>query len=239
MSTRRQRRGWRAAAILRWRSWRRRSAKAPTAERSAFLQEDVVGRIGRALEIAGLVARTLELAAMGVDALNRRNRREDAAAPVGRHFQFQPGNVARGGTRGVAGGLGGHGAAVGMLPVRSGIVTADRLALRQQGGDRFAKTPGELAVGAGLALVDLRALGVDAEHDSLAGGGDGVGKRVGGRSRSSEQQQAGDGKLDRHGRITAKAPKKNGPRLRRGPDDVRPRRAKFRPAYGSSYLRRF
>src|SRR3954453_2533357 len=112
MSTRRQRRGWRGAATLRWRSWRRRSAKAPTAEGSAFLQENILGRIGRALEIAGLVARTLELAAMGVDALNRRDGREDAAAPVGRHFQLQPGDVVRGRARRVADGLGGHGAAV-------------------------------------------------------------------------------------------------------------------------------
>lgn len=144
---------------------------------------------------------------MGVDALNRGNGREDAAAAVGGHSQLKPGNVGGSGTRRIAGGLGGHGAAVGMLPVRSGIVPADRLALGEQGGDRFTKSPGELAVGAGLAFIDLRALGVDAEHDALAGRGDGVGKRVGGHSRSSEQQQAGDGKLDRHGRISAQRSK--------------------------------
>src|SRR4051812_37015167 len=139
MSTRRQRRGWRGAATLRWRSWRRRSAKTPTAECSALPKENILGRIGRALEIAGLVARTLKLTAMGVDALNRGDGREDAAAAVGGHFQFQPGNVGRCRARRVADGLADYGAAVGVLPVRPGIVPADRLALGQQRRDRLAE----------------------------------------------------------------------------------------------------
>jgi hypothetical protein len=48
-------------------------------------------------------------------------------------------------------------------------VAADRLAVEQQGGDRLAERPGELAVGAGLALVDLRAFGVPGRNDRLAG----------------------------------------------------------------------
>ena len=39
-------------------------------------------------------------------------------------------------------------------------MAADGLAVEEQGRDRLAERPGELAVGAGLALVDLRAFGV-------------------------------------------------------------------------------
>jgi hypothetical protein len=75
-----------------------------------------------------------------------------------------------------------HGAAVAVLPAWSGIVTADGLAIRQQRGDRFAERPAKLAVGAGLAFIDLCALGLHREHNSFSRHGDSVGKRcLGGR----------------------------------------------------------
>ena len=49
-------------------------------------------------------------------------------------------------------------------------------AVEQQGRDRLAECPGQLAVSAGLAFVHLCAFGVEREHHGLAGCGDGVGK---------------------------------------------------------------
>src|SRR3981189_944318 len=48
------------------------------------------------------------------------------------------------------------------------IVALDGLSIEQERRDRFAKRPGELAVGAGLALVDLRALGGERGHRGRA-----------------------------------------------------------------------
>ena len=94
-----------------------------------------------------------------------------------------------------------------MLPVRPGIVPANRLALGQQRRDRLAEGPGGLAVGAGLALVDLRALGVDAEHDCLAGRGDSVGERVGGEcGRAGQHENCKRKTLEcRHGASSGKS----------------------------------
>ena len=53
-------------------------------------------------------------------------------------------------------------------------MAADGLAIQQQRRDRLAERPGELAVGAGLALIDLRAFGVQAGHECFSLYGDGV-----------------------------------------------------------------
>ena len=45
----------------------------------------------------------------------------------------------------------------------------DRLAVLQQRGDGLTEDPGELAAGARLALVDLRALGVQSDHGGFSG----------------------------------------------------------------------
>jgi hypothetical protein len=55
-----------------------------------------------------------------------------------------------------------------VLPVRAGIVAADGLAVEQERRDRLAERPGELAIVAGLALVDLRAGGIKGSHDGFA-----------------------------------------------------------------------
>ena len=72
------------------------------------------------------------------------------------------------GARRVAGDLADDRAAVHVLPVRTGVVAADGLAVEQQRRDRLAERPGELAVGAGLALVHLRAFGVPGRDRGLA-----------------------------------------------------------------------
>ena len=69
---------------------------------------------------------------------------------------------------------------------------ADGLAVGDQRRDRLAEGPGELAVGAGLAFVDLRALGMEREHRGFAGGGDGFGKgRLGGGGARRKQKEEG------------------------------------------------
>ena len=60
---------------------------------------------------------------------------------------------------------------------------ADRLAVLEERCDRLAKCPGECAVRAGLAFVDLRAFGMQLEDGGFAGSRDGVGKGgLGGRA---------------------------------------------------------
>src|SRR5947209_361905 len=92
---------------------------------STLAQEHIIRGVGRALEGAGLVARPFELAALRVEPLHRRDCGENAAAAPGSHVEFQPRDIVRPGARGVADGLADHGAAVGMFPGRSGIMTAD------------------------------------------------------------------------------------------------------------------
>src|ERR1700738_5380119 len=102
--------------------------------------------------------------ALGVDPLHGRDARERAASAVVRHFELEPGNIVRGLAGSIARGLCTHGAAVDMLPVRSGIVTSDGLAVELQRRDRLPECPCELAVVTGLALVDLRAFRVERRH---------------------------------------------------------------------------
>ena len=93
----------------------------------------------------------------------------------------------------------------------------------EQRRHRFAEGPGELAVGGCLAVIDLRAFGMDAEHDRLAGGGDGVGERLRGCGGSGHgrEQQAEDGELgDGHGWPPRNGVKMNGPRPGAAHNDV-------------------
>src|ERR1019366_6843506 len=100
--------------------------------RSALAQEHVLRGVRRALEAADLVAGAFELAALGVDPLHRRDPRQDTAAAPGGHLELEPGDIIRGRARGIADGLADHGAAVAVLPVRPGIVPADRFAIDDQ-----------------------------------------------------------------------------------------------------------
>ena len=66
---------------------------------------------------------------------------------------------------------------------------ADGLAIGDQGRDRLAERPGELAVGARLAFIDLRALGMQREDRGFAGAAIGFGEgRLGGGGAQSRQQ---------------------------------------------------
>src|SRR5262245_19642613 len=77
-----------------------------------------------------------------------------------RRVELEPGNIARRLARHVGDRLADHRAAVDVLPVRPGIVAPDGFAVEQQRRDRLAERPCELAVAAGLALVDLRSFGM-------------------------------------------------------------------------------
>ena len=120
------------------------------------------------MEGAGLVAGTGMHAAPGIDPLHRRDSRQHAAAAMRRHLELEPGDIARRLARNVGDRFADHGAAVDVLPVRTGIVAPDGFAIEQQRRDRLAERPCELAVAAGLALVDLRALGMERDNRALA-----------------------------------------------------------------------
>src|SRR5439155_7964907 len=90
---------------------------------------------------------------------------------------LQPGYVFRHDPRGGADDLAGHRADLDVFPIRSGVMPAGRLAVRKRRGDRLAKYPGERAASDGLALVDLRAFGMQREHRGFTWSCDGLGKR--------------------------------------------------------------
>src|ERR1700687_302237 len=130
----------------------RRRAAFTTLCCSTLAQKHVVGGVGRAAEGAGAVARALQLSALCIDPLYGRDAGEDAAAAPGNYVELQPGNIVRRCARGAAGNFSDHGAPVAMLPVWSGIVMADGLAVDQQCRDRFAECPAWRAALATLAF---------------------------------------------------------------------------------------
>src|SRR5664279_5282237 len=139
-------------------------------------QEHILRGIGRAAGGAGLVTGAVKLSALGVDPLHCGDAGEDTAATLGNYTELEPGNIVRRSTRRAAGDLADHGAAVIVLPIRPGIMPADGLAIEQQSRDRLAERPGQFAVGAGLAFIDLRAFGVNAEHNGFSRRRNGVGR---------------------------------------------------------------
>src|SRR5262245_43480678 len=90
-------------------------------------QEHVLGRVGSAVEGAGLVAGTAHDAAHRVDALDRSRAREHAIATPRCHFELEPGNIIRRLAGRAADPFGSDAAAVDVVPVRAGVVAADRL----------------------------------------------------------------------------------------------------------------
>src|SRR3954467_3163674 len=170
---------------------------------SALAQEHVIGRVGDAFIGAWLVAGAVEPSTRRVDPLHGRRRTENTVAAPGSHSELQPGNVVRDGAWGRADDLADHRAAVAVLPVRPGIMPADRLAVRKKRRDRLAKHPGECAVGAGFAFIDLRAFGMQREHWGFTRSCDGLGKCcLGGRvdERPGEKDGSEYGVLgERHG----------------------------------------
>src|SRR3954447_26820386 len=108
------------------------------------------------------------LAADRVDALRGGDAEESAAAAARGDLKLEPGDGLCVGGRCISGGLCDDRAAVHVLPIRSGVVPADRLAIEKQRRDRLAEGPGELAVRACLALIDLRAFGVKGRDRGLA-----------------------------------------------------------------------
>src|SRR5271157_1276826 len=110
------------------------------------------------MEGASGLARTCEDPALRVNPLHCRHARERAAATVRARCELEPGNVVGSLAGRIGCDLGGHRAAVDMLPVGAGVMAADRLAVKQQRRDRLAESPQQLAVLAGLTLVNLGTL---------------------------------------------------------------------------------
>src|SRR5215213_5066810 len=193
---------------------------------SALAQEHVVGRVGDAFKAACLVAGAIELSTDRVDPLHGRRRSERTVAAPGSDPELQPGNVHCDLPWGGAGDLADHRAAVAVFPGRSGIMPADRLAVQKQRRDRLAKRPGECAVAAALAFINLRAFGMQREHCGFTRSCDGLGKGfLGGRvhERPGEKDGSEYGVLrERHGDAPSlvfyQSPPAKGPR-ECAPDD--------------------
>src|SRR5262245_60806459 len=111
--------------------------------------EGIVCRVRHVEEGAGALAGPLGDTAPGVEPLARVNAAEPAGPALLRHLKLKERDVVGGRAGRAAGELGGHRAAVGELPGRAGIVAADGLAIDNEGRDRLAELPGELAGGVG------------------------------------------------------------------------------------------
>src|SRR6202043_921940 len=61
----------------------------------ALLQEHVVGGVRSAVKRASRVASAGADAALGVEALHRRDARQQAGAAMRRHLELEPGDIAR------------------------------------------------------------------------------------------------------------------------------------------------
>jgi hypothetical protein len=128
---------------------------------STLAQEDISGGIRNAGKVASMVARTLQDPAMGVEPLHSADICERPAAAVVHDVELEPGNVICSRAGRIADRLASHGAAVRVLPGRTGVMPPDRLVVEYQRCDRLPEDPGELAVVAGFALVDLRAFALE------------------------------------------------------------------------------
>lgn len=172
------------------------------------LEEVVVGGVGAfgfgvfVLSVAAVRGR---LAAVRVDALNHVHVAEQAFSVVAYDVDQEPGDGSGIERVDVGGGLAGNFAAVFQLPGGPGGVLADDFvfAIFEFGVGRF-EGPGKLAVGAGLAGVDLRSGGVREQGNFLAGGKlDGIGhvgrgvflrgvlSRGGGENQEREEKSVG------------------------------------------------
>src|SRR5262249_54575339 len=134
-------------------------------------------------------------AAYRVDPLHRRHPGEQARAAMRGHLELEPGDVARRLAWGAGGGLADHCATVDVLPVRPRIVTADGLAIEQERRARLAERPGKLAVVAGFAFVDLRALGMERDDGALARRREGGGNRADAAVGRSEATMMANGNM--------------------------------------------
>jgi hypothetical protein len=112
---------------------------------------------------------------VGVDPLDRSHASENAAAAIGTDGEFQQGYIVPARAWSVANDLGGHRAAVDVLPIWPGVVPADGFAVQKKRCYRFAELPGEFAVRAYLALLNLRAFGMEHSNCRFARRGDGIG----------------------------------------------------------------
>ena len=98
--------------------------------------------------------------ALRVDLEYRCHARQHSLASVRGRIELEPRNVIRGLARRLGYDFGAHCTAVGVLPVRASVMAPDRLAFEPERRCRLSKGPGELAVTARLALVQLAPFGV-------------------------------------------------------------------------------
>jgi len=126
--------------------------------------EVIVGGIGAlafSVQVRGVAAFRGRFTVVSVDALNGRDVEKQAVSRASNDVDEEPRNGIGIGRVDVGDGLAGDFAAIGQLPTGSGEMAADDFALFifQFCVGRFER-PRELAVGGGLAGVDLRSSGV-------------------------------------------------------------------------------
>src|SRR5438874_177305 len=99
------------------------------------------------------LARSLRRPTLGVDALDGLHTRQQPAAALLGDLEFEPWQIVESRSRRGGHHLRPHGASVDVLPVRPGIMQADRLAIEDQRRNRLARLPHELAARIEFALV--------------------------------------------------------------------------------------
>src|SRR5580704_5306012 len=111
-----------------------------------FAQEAVISRVCHAAKTAGAITGPLQRTAVGREPLHGGDVAQKSAATVVRYVKLEPRNIACGLAWRGGGDFADHGAAVGQLPGRTGVVAADSLAVEQQRRDRLTECPRQLAV---------------------------------------------------------------------------------------------
>src|SRR4029079_1872945 len=94
-----------------------------------------------AVERAGLVAGAAHDSAHRIDTLDRGRAREHTIATPRRHFELEPGHVIGTLAGRVGEHLAGDATAIGVIPVRAGVVASDRLAVEKERRNRLAECP--------------------------------------------------------------------------------------------------
>jgi hypothetical protein len=138
-----------------------------------FCIEEVIGGVGGPgflSSVDRITAGGRGFAALGVDALDGSGLGEDSVAFVAHDFEKEPGDGVGVGRRGLVDGLGSDTAAVVGFPGWSGKMFAERfVVLTEELGVWILQGPSELR-NTFFADINLIALGVKREEESLAGG---------------------------------------------------------------------
>ena len=134
-----------------------------------LFEKDVFARIRLADKNSSCCAITFNGAAFGVNALYRRDVAQLAISAMRGSLKPEPRNVSRCGACGAGRNLARHSAPIRQLPGGTRKVPSNRLAIKDQGRNGFAKLPDEFSILVNLAFIDLCALRKHFQNLSLVG----------------------------------------------------------------------